>query len=283
MKRTLLAGLPVLALVASAVTARATMIMALPLPLRVATSDLVVVGKVTGFADKTVPAERFTGDKSAYQIAKVKVEETLLGKAAKEVQVAFIPTTGGPGGPRILPYRGPSLAVGQEACLFLTKHPKKDFYTLTNIHSIINKKIGDRPNPNFKKDIAEIKRCVKLLAKPKDSLKSKDADDRLTTAAMLVKRYRTQKVFRPMPKTEEVDAGESKLILEVLAKADWGKRVVGPNYQTSPQGVFQLLGLTVKDDWHQPKDFKEFPEAAKKWLKANAGRYRIKRFVEPKE
>jgi hypothetical protein len=282
MKRTLLAGLACLTVLAlTAATVQATMIMAQPVPLRVASADLIVVGKVTGFADKTVPAERFKGDKAVYQIAKVKVEEVLLGKKGlKEVKVAYVPTTRGPGGgPRILPYAGPSLAVGQEACLLLTKHPKKDFYTLTNVHSIINKQVGGKPNPSFKTDVAEIKRCVKLLANPKASLKSKDAKDRMTTAAMLVSRYRTQKVFRPMPKTEEINAAESKLILEALSKADW-KPAVGPNYQLSAQGVFMRLGLTPKDDWHQPKNFKEMPEEAKKWLKANAGKYRIKRFVD---
>src|SRR5687767_8359399 len=85
-------------------------------PLRVAVADLVVVGKVTGFADKTVKAELFKGDDREMSIAKVKVEEALLGKAAgKEVQVGYFAVA--------MPRR-PSvqLKVDQEAIFLLKAH-----------------------------------------------------------------------------------------------------------------------------------------------------------------
>ena len=40
-----------------------------------------------------------------------------------------------------------------------------------------------------------------------------------------------------------------------------------------------ILLLPVAAGWTQPKDFTQFPTEAKKWLKDNAGKYRIQRFV----
>ena len=50
----------------------------------------------------------------------------------------------------------------------------------------------------------------------------------------------------------------------------------------TPQTMFYRLGVTAADGWTQPKDFKQFPEAAKKWLTDNADKYRIQRFVREK-
>jgi hypothetical protein len=49
-----------------------------------------------------------------------------------------------------------------------------------------------------------------------------------------------------------------------------------------PQAMFFRLGLTAKDFWTPPANFKDTPEAAKKWLKDNAGAYRIQRYVAAK-
>ena len=51
------------------------------------------------------------------------------------------------------------------------------------------------------------------------------------------------------------------------------------NRYTGPQQVFFRLGLTEKDGWTPPKDYKQFPEAASRWLKDHADTYRIQRFV----
>jgi hypothetical protein len=253
--------------------------------MRVAGADAVVVGKVTKIADKAVPAERFKGDTGKYQIATVKVEETLFGKGVKEVKVAFPEPVAGPGpGGIIRPGRRPmvKLTLNQEAALFLTKHPTKDYYTINMYFDVINKSFDGKENPQFKKDMEEVKKAAKLLAKPIDSLKSKNAEDRLKTAAMLIRRYRTPKGGEGEPKTVEIPAEESKLILLALANADW-KAAGGPGgWQMGAQGAFQQLGLGLTDEWMPPKDFKEFPEEAKKWLKAHAEKYRIKKYVAAK-
>ena len=46
--------------------------------------------------------------------------------------------------------------------------------------------------------------------------------------------------------------------------------------------MFFRLGLTPKDGWTQPKDFNQTADEAKKWLKNNADKYRIERFVADK-
>jgi hypothetical protein len=278
----------------AALHARAALIAPQPIPFRVATADAVVVGKVTGFADKTVPAKRFEGDRASYQVATVKVEETLLGKRAKGVKVGFIPAAGGPGrvrpgggvrpgGIRPISYAGPQLRVGQEACLFLHKVPGKDFYSVNFYFDVIDKKLGGEPNPKFAGEVKEARRCARLLADPRKGLKSKKEKDRLTTAAMLVKRYRTQKPpFNPNPRTEPIDREESKLILRALRKADW-KDVIGPEAMMAPRNLFFMLGLTNMDGWNPPMDVKELPAEAKKWLEANEDKYRVRRIVGPGE
>ncbi len=283
MKRTIVcvAGALCLALMVAAVPARAMMIAAPPAGVRIATADLVVVGKVKDFGPRLVPADRFAGDKGQYQVANVLVGETLFGKSAARIKVGFVappppPPPGGPGRPiRIGPrFRGVTLTVGQEACLILVKHPMKDFFVINAYYDVINLK----DNPNFAKEKAEIAKAAKLLARPKEGLKAKDANDRLLTAALLITRYRTPKPFNPMPKTVAIDAAESKQVLETLANADWAN-VPGRNWAMNPQGLFFRLGVTPKDGWVQPKDFRQLPDEAKKWLKANAATYRIQKYV----
>jgi hypothetical protein len=299
MRRTMLTGLAslsCLALVVSAVTAQAKMMIApAPIAQRVATADAVVVGKVTGFGDKTVSAPQFPGAKNKveYQIAIVKVQTDLAGaKGVKEIRVGFIPPMApppggpvGPGGPVIRPgilrYPQVNLTLNQEACLFLTRHPSEDFYTLPAYFDVISK----QGNPNFNKEVAEATRAAKLLADPKAGLEAENKDDRLLTAGMLISRYRTPKPSAGgRPKTEPIDAEQSKQILHVLADADWAARPapgIGA-FQMTPQNLFSRLGLDPKE-WDQPKDARQIPAAAKKWLKEHADTYRIERFVAARD
>jgi hypothetical protein len=277
MKRTQLAGLLGLVVLASAARGQAMMVAPPPIPQRVASADAVVVGKVTGFADKTVTAVRFPGgtDKVNYQIALVKVEDALFGpKDAETVRVGFLPPAPpGPPGPRRPPirrYPQANLMLNQEACLFLTKHPDGDFYVLTAYYDVLNK----AGNPAFEKEIEEVRRCAKLLADPKAGLASANKDDRALTAVMLV-------TGKP-PKEEPIPAARSKAILRVLADADWTIR--NPRQaQASPQAMFNRLGLTGKDGWVPPRDASRYAGVAKQWLKAHSDTYRIRRFVTTTE
>ncbi len=313
-----LAGLASLLLLGQCLAVRATMLpLQQPVALRLATTDSVVIGKVTGFEQKTISAGRFAGDKgkSEYTIAIVKIEEAFGNvaniKRIENVRVGFLPQPAilppilppnrlplnpkpaivPPARPGqavpIQPQAGPQplirstivrrpfgaqLVKDQEVCLYLTPHHEANFYTYPNFGGVI---VKDKNNPQaFTTEVHEVRRCFKLLANPKASLASKNAEDRLATAAMLLTRYRTPVSPNTNPPQQEpIDAAESKAILLALAEADWTPR------QLSPQGLFYRLNLTAKDGWTQPKNFQEFPEAARKWLKENAEKYRIQRFV----
>jgi hypothetical protein len=255
--------------------ARALMIAATPIPLRVVGSDVVLVGKVTGFGAKLVPAEMTRGDDRQMQIATIQVSDTIVGKTTKEIKVGYFPPVvapgGGPGRP-IRTYPTINLIVGQESLLFLTRHPtKKDVYVAQMYFDAVTKK----DNPNFATELAETKKAARLMQNPMASLKSKDAEERYLTAAMLIARYRTHRLG---VKKEKVPVEESKLILTALAEADWTTR--SPRwFMMNPQTMFARLGLTNKDGWVPPKDFRKFPEEAKKWLKDNAEKYRFERMV----
>jgi hypothetical protein len=270
-----------------------------PLYERVAQADCIVIGKVTGLEKKTVAARPFPSapQKNEYQVATVKISESLVGaKGLTDLRVGFIaparadilpqPADGG-GGPvrpaiRIRPpYYQPRLTVGQEGLFFLGKHSEEDFYVLSGYQSVISKQDGE----TFKKELAQVKHCFKLLEKPTASLKAKDASDRLLTAAMLVSRFRH---FKPgmtyPPKTQPVDARRSKLILSVLAEADWSQ--MDQQNRLSPVMVFSQLGLTDKDGWTPPRvtqDYaREMAAAFKDWYQKHGDTYRIQRIVEEK-
>ena len=250
---------------------------------RVATSDAVVVGKVTAIAEKTVKAERWPGQLAEFRVATVKIDQPLYGiKGLTHIKVGFVPALAPRPGqvrPHIRPYPGTAIKLekGQEALLFLKKHPKENFYTLPVYFDLVDKKTA-----GFDDDVTEAKKYGKLLAEPMAGLKAKAAEERFQTAALLVYRYRS---FKPGGKTEPVDADESKLILEGLAAADWDAKPMprpGPyRQQVTPVHCFYMLGLQAKDGW-MPTPGQPITEAAKAWIKANAGSYRIQRFVDAK-
>jgi hypothetical protein len=289
MKRMLWAAFTGLSCLAAAAPARAMLIAPAPIPQRVATAEVVVVGKVTGFADKTVSAPVAPGstEKMEYQIALIKVGDVLLGdKDAKEIKVGFPPPAAGgpigrPGGIRRPPF---ALVQDQEACFLLSKNAGGDFYAVGPYYNVINKKAGDQANPDFDKELAEVKRCLKLLADSKAALTGNSAEDRTLTAEMLVARYRLPRAGLTGDKTEDLGAEESKLILKALADADWdAKPAPGrPGMQMSPLNSFFQLGLTEKDGWAPPKEGADLAAAAKKWLKENADKYRLQRLVPEK-
>jgi hypothetical protein len=278
-----LAGACLLAALTAARVEALTLITPPPPALRIANADLVVVGKVTGYEDKTVKGETYKGDARDMRIATVKVSQTLLGKEVKEVRVGYFPPPPAANpkgnGPVLRVNRAPTVQLkeGEEYCLFLTKHPthKGVYWTVAWYDGIA--KAG---NDNFAKQVEEVKKAAKLLAKPDEGLKSKNADDRFLTAALLVTRYRNRGIGAGAAKEDEVSADQSKLILEALAGADWAQKPApGTGSQGTPLGVFYSLGLTDKDGWKPPREAGRVFDEAKKWCKDHAGTYRIKRFV----
>ena len=270
-----------LALACLVAMASAMAIRLAPAPARVAAATAAYVGKVTHVTEKAVKAELFKGDVQEMKIATVKVSETILGKGAREVKVGFVlpvtPAVGRPGiiRPGIRRPIGPQLAKDMEGAFLLHKHPTmKDVYVFADFQGFINK----TGNPGFDTDLKGMKEIAKLLADPMKGLKSKDAAERLKTASLLVSRYKT-----PVPyaeaKTEAVPPAESKIILSAIAVGEWnpkgGIRFGEPNAQM----MFNQLGLTPADGWTPPMNYMEVPEAAKKWLKENAAKFKMKRCV----
>ncbi len=239
-----------------------------PIAVRVAQADATFVGKVTGFGPKMIPAGLEKGDEREMQVAEVVVSAALLGGVPKNVEVGFFP-----GGGRI---PGTTLAKDSEAIFFVRKHPtRKNTYVAEMYFSASSEK----DNPEFKTQVAEAKKAAAALADPMKALKSKDAAERQLAASLLVTRYKTP-ASGAEPKTEAVPAAESKLILEALADADWDAAPPG-GYQLAARGIFARLGATAADGWTAPKDFTKFAEEARKWLKDNAGKFKMTRYARP--
>jgi hypothetical protein len=129
-------------------------------------------------------------------------------------------------------------------------------------------------NADYARDIEQVRRYARALDNAEAGLKSKDAGERFLAAAMLIKKHRGPRYTQG--KWEPLSAEESKPILEALADADWAKK---DEQGLDPATVFLQLGAGPKDGYTPPGDFTQVPEAAKKWLKANAGTYRIQRWV----
>lgn len=230
---------------------------------RLIQADTVVIGLVTAIEDKPIesvptPAAK---EKVLYKIAQVKVQEAILGAKGKEtLRVGFV--------------KDKELKVDQEACFILAPHHAQPFYVYREAEADVCA-TGHRW---FEYRMKILRQCARCLEKPLEALKSQDTQDRLLTAAILISRYRDSALG---PKTEPIDAEESKLLLRALRDADWGKE--DKALKLSPQPLFALLGLTAKDGWNPPKDPVGARLAAENWLIDNHNKYRILRFVPEKK
>ncbi|MBY0230300.1 MAG: hypothetical protein K2W96_13535, partial [Gemmataceae bacterium] len=84
-----------------------------PASSRIAWADAAYVGTVVAVEEKAVPAKVFEGDRRKMRLATVKVAETLLGKAAREMKVGCF----------VLPDGRSTAEKGQEGVFLLHKHP----------------------------------------------------------------------------------------------------------------------------------------------------------------
>jgi hypothetical protein len=252
------------------------------LPGRVAIAEIIAVGKVAAFEDKTVSTEVVPGrkEKSEYLIAVIKIEDHIFGAKGLTHFKLGLPKPPEPG-PDGRPVRSGflRLEVNQEAIFFVHKHLVQSFYIPPSASGVLNK----AGNDNFEKETKRVKECAKLLADPKASLKSKDAGERALTAAMLVVRYTTP--WAGTNRREPIDAEESKLILSALADGDWTKEQSLDNLP--PSSAFSRLDLTEKDGWKSRPARNAppaaFADAAKAWLQGHAESYRIQRTMPPKD
>jgi hypothetical protein len=247
------------------------------IPERVARASAVVVGKVVRLEDKTVWATAGHGPRKVeYQVAVVRITEGLHGvKGVTHVRIGLVPR---PRAGRRL--TAAALRPGQEGCFFLSEHPAEPFYILPMPFDVVARK----GNPRFAQELEQARRAARLLADPVKSLQARDAQDRYLTAALLVVRYRTPpRVPLERRGTEPIEARESGLILKALAEPDWKQPNPKRAAQLTPRVVFARLGVTEKDGFVRPANARDFPDAARKWLRDHAGSYRIRRFVVKKD
>lgn len=252
-----------------------------PIYQRVANSDVVVVGKVVRFAKRSVKAKTYPTSTAVveYRIAIVKIDDPILNRSGlTEVRVGVLPPPPPPppGNPRIR-RRPPGWGqfrpkVGERFLLFLQEHHESPMYVTRFYFDHTNLA---KMTPALTQQIKEAKAFGKLLQKPMEGLRSKDALTRFQTAAMLLAHHRR---YRPGKRKEvQIDPKESQLILQGLLDANWS-----PPYsyrQLHPQGAFNLLGLKPADGWNYPKDPKQYAPQARKWLQQNLKTYRIRKFV----
>jgi hypothetical protein len=254
-----------------------------PLPARVALADVIALGKVTAIEDDLVdaaPLVKIPGvtKKVPFRIAVVSIQSSIMGtNKIERVRVAFTPPpadgTTARGRGRLAIVR---LAAGDEGCFFLRKHPDEPFYVASAAYDFLAK---DKTK-EFDKEIAQVKRCVRLLNDTKKGFASKEADDRFLTAALLLYRYRTPRyVYTAKPRTEPIPADESKHILTTLSEAEWDPKE--GSAEGKPMSLFLRLGLTREDGWELPAELPRVLPAAKKWLHDHAAEYRIQRFLPP--
>lgn len=242
--------------------------MGVPSPLaRFTLAECVVVGRVTGYAEKsisTLPVPE-SKEKQEYAIVIVEIAQSLKGaEGLTHLQIGLKPRE--------------SIPVGQVACFFLNPHFAEPFYMMPPRFGL---PILRDNNPGFEMEIRQMEHWGKLLQNPSASLQSDNADDRYLTAALLIYQYRT---FTPGVhiaggKTALIDSAESKMILKVLAEADWAKK--SQDAEIAPSTLFARLNLTTKDGWH-PKAVKstgDFVGQAKKWLNDNAQTYHISAYI----
>ncbi|HEV3256700.1 MAG TPA: tetratricopeptide repeat protein [Gemmataceae bacterium] len=237
-----------------------------PIPQRVALADAIVVGQV---AKREEPVEAFPllrvrgGPRVSFQMALVRVDRVLLGEAGLEqVRVGI-----GPG--RAMP----TLTEGQQGCFFLHKHPEGPFSVLSAGSDFI-----DSRHEDFGRGLALAGRCTGLLANTDEGLRSRNEEDRLLTAALLIFRFRTvQYAYAGAPRTEPIDAELSRRILAVLAEGPFSDK--SAREPADRLTLFLRLGLTEEDGWALPPNVQGTAAAAEKWLGNHAATYRIRRYV----
>ncbi|WP_439626773.1 hypothetical protein [Gemmata sp.] len=263
MRTFLRAAVPVAALVAVVgADASAARLMMAPSPpgARAISADVVIVGKVVGFAKEPVQAAspfRGAKDMVAYQVATVKVETGLVGaEKFKEIKVGTVlppkidpnanpklPRIGG--GPR--GRFGAELKEGQELILFLVKHPTADFYIIPGVALPI-----DMKGEQAKKDLEAVKGVAAVLADPAKALKADKPEARAEAATVIVMKYRAYPALGGEVDQAAIPADESKALLKALGEGDWSMTNRRFDAPPSPLQAFQSLGLTPKDGWVEP-------------------------------
>ena len=277
LKKLFAVALPFAGLAVVSQSAWALIIAPPPGPIRIVQSDAVFVGRVIAIEPQDVDAKPFPQAKETvkYRVAVVAVSDSIRGvKDIKMVRIGFIPPTPPKKGAPISSgsLRNIQVQVGQEGLFMINKHSDGKFCQAPGDGYFVSSQ-----DKQFKDEVKTAIKTVEVLANPIQSLKSKDAEERLLAASLQVAKHRQQKP--PFPnKQEPIDAEESKLILQVITAEKWQPGRFG---QTNAYQIFLQLGVGPQDGWNAPtkvKDIDEVRQAFQTWLRDHP-EYRVKRFV----
>lgn len=247
-----------------ALTAQARVAPPAPIVDRVAKANTVVIGTVTSIEEKGVAI-----DGAEYKVAIVKVKDAVKGaKDQTHLRVAFLPNA-----------RFPAHGVQKDLDVILFLNPVKGqpHFTTRMYYDVVNK-----TSPAWDKEVAATKACAAVAADPDKFLKDGTPEEKLLAAALLVLQYRDPSETNG--KQAPIAAAQSKAILTILADADWTKQdSEGPLGPLNAQQLFFRLGATPADGWTPPQNFETLQTEAKKWLKANADKFVVKKFLRDQE
>lgn len=240
-----------------------------------ALADRVVIGRVAAVEKDQIKAKPIPGvtHHVTYEIFRLAVTETLAGdKAVTEVRIGgVVSDTSKVSDPEPIQMPNP-VAKDAEGLYFLERHHSGEFYTILHF---VPKYYGK----SFDRDAKDARRYLKLLADPLVSLRSKEPDDRLTTAVLLLTRHQA---FRSA-KTVPIPARESKLILGALAEVDWGHDQNAPLHPYQVTHALwrhsQIQAMKAGEVFKEPvlpgKTFAEQSDFLRKWVEKNRDTYRI--------
>jgi len=237
-----------------------------PVAHKLAVADCVVLGKIAAIHPKSVPGQvwRYSPTpKWEFTVVEVEVQERFHGpKDNKRVRFGIRDTKA---------YK-PVPAVGQTGCFYGVQVGMNDFYVVPLDCFSAGTGAG------FANELAQVRRAGRLLGNLQEGLKSKDPDDRVLAAHLLILRC----AFAPFRygetgKSEPIDADQSKRALLALADADWTKH--GGEIKES----LTWLQWAAKYGAPPPNNFPldrgdgKWPTAARQWLRENAVSFRIHR------
>lgn len=237
-----------------------------PIAHKVAAADCVVLGKITAIRAKPQQGQvwRYSAKPQwDFTIVEVEVAETLTGpRGVKQARFGF----------RNIKHYKPAIEVGQIGFFCGVKVGTNDFYIVPTDC------FCEQNDPSFKKDLALARRLGGLLWNPDEGLKSKDADDRLLTAYLLLLRA----CYVPWRhgetgKTEPIDRAQSKRILLALAEGNWNTHGQEVRDAVAALQLAVKFGAPIMKSFPSQQGEDQWPADAKEWLKQNAATYRIHR------
>lgn len=244
---------------------------------RIALADAIFVGRVVGIEPQDIkmsPGPK--AEKIDYRVAVIAVVDNFHGvKDKKTIRVAFIPPPNNPNQPRRGPFLPFQVQPGNEGVFHLRKHFAESVYVPTSEFDFITKE-----SPEYKGEVDGAKVSGKILANPGEALKSKDAEQRLRAAGMLIFQYRQRKPNHNQQKP--ISAEETTLILNALLEADWNAQRL--EQQLNPWRLFMMLNLTPENGYQPPNQVQGGLAGLRQhvldWRKSEKGStYQIQRYV----